>query len=399
MYLALLAVIYLSFISLGLPDTVLGSAWPLMHTELRVGIAHGGLVSMTISLMTVVSSLLSDRINQKLHAGIVTFVSTLMTAVALWGFSLCTRFWMLLLWAIPYGLGAGSVDAALNNYVAIHYKSSHMSWLHCMWGIGASLGPVLMGFALSRRLGWQGGYRLIAILQGCFTLVLVLSLRLWMPRKQDPDSGATAPGGHLRNALKMHGAVATLACFFCYSTLENCTGVWAASYLVQARGIDAMTAAKFASLFYLGITLGRALCGFIAMRLSDEAMIKAGSGIALAGILCILQPVSHSLALLGLVTVGLGCAPIYPSLIHLTPRRFGAENSQAMVGMQMASAYIGSTFFSPLFAFLAKLVGFGLYPYYLLAVLALMILMETRALSSSNTGRSIPASGPDGHLR
>lgn len=385
MYLALLAIIYLSFISLGLPDTVLGSAWPLMHTELGVGIAKGGLVSMTISLMTVVSSLLSDRINQKLHAGIVTFVSTLMTAVALWGFSLCTRFWMLLLWAIPYGLGAGSVDAALNNYVALHYKSSHMSWLHCMWGIGASLGPVLMGFALSRRLGWQGGYRLIAILQGCFTLALFFSLRLWVPRKQDPGAATSATGGHLRKALKMRGAVATLACFFCYSTLENCTGVWAASYLVQAREIDAVTAAKFASLFYLGITLGRALCGFIAMRLRDETMIRVGSAVALAGILCILQPVSDGLALLGLVTVGLGCAPIYPSIIHMTPRHFGAENSQAMVGLQMASAYIGSTFFSPFFALLAKLAGFGLYPYYLLLVLSVMILMETRALPSKST--------------
>ncbi len=385
MYLALLAIIYLSFISLGLPDTVLGSAWPLMHTELGVGIAKGGLVSMTISLMTVVSSLLSDRINQKLHAGIVTFVSTLMTAVALWGFSLCTRFWMLLLWAIPYGLGAGSVDAALNNYVALHYKSSHMSWLHCMWGIGASLGPVLMGFALSRRLGWQGGYRLIAILQGCFTLALFFSLRLWVPRKQDPGAATSATGGHLRKALKMRGAIATLACFFCYSTLENCTGVWAASYLVQAREIDAVTAAKFASLFYLGITLGRALCGFIAMRLRDETMIRVGSAVALAGILCILQPVSDGLALLGLVTVGLGCAPIYPSIIHMTPRHFGAENSQAMVGLQMASAYIGSTFFSPFFALLAKLAGFGLYPYYLLLVLSVMILMETRALPSKST--------------
>ena len=378
---ALLPVIYLAFVSLGLPDTVFGSAWPLMHVDLGVAISRGGLLTMTISLMTVISSLLSDWISQRFHAGIITTFSTMLTAIGLFGFSVSSSFWMMLLWAVPYGLGAGSVDAALNNYVALHYESSHMSWLHCMWDIGASLGPSIMGLALSRNLGWQGGYRLIALLQACFAATLLFFLKRWIPRSQEGSSPQGAATHHLRDAMQMRGAIATLLCFFCYSTLENCTGVWASSYLVQARGISPISAAKFASLFYLGITFGRAICGLIALRLSDATMIRMGPGCILAGLLCILQQYSDSLTLLGLIVVGLGCAPIYPSIIHMTPMHFGKENSQAMVGMQMAFAYIGSTFFSPLFAFLAKWTSFGLYPYYLLVVLLLMILMEKRALS------------------
>ena len=379
MYLALLAVIYLSFISLGLPDTVLGSAWPLMHTELGVGIAHGGLVSMTISLMTVVSSLLSDRINQKLHAGIVTFVSTLMTAVALWGFSLCTRFWMLLLWAIPYGLGAGSVDAALNNYVAIHYKSSHMSWLHCMWGIGASVGPWIMGRCLVSGMGWPAGYQIIGSMQAVLTLILLCSLPLWRQKEHSVSEDETRNVLSLKEAIALPGAKQILVAFLCYCGLEGTTGLWAASWLVTVKGFSATEAAGFAALFYLGITIGRALSGFISDSTGDVNMIRLGQGITLLGILLLILGPSPVLYKTGLTLIGLGCAPIYPSIIHSTPDRFGKENSQSLVGIQMAAAYVGSMFVPKGFGLLSDWAGMHWYSAYLLFFLVLMTVMTEHA--------------------
>ena len=369
----LLPVIYLAFISLGLPDALLGSAWPSMYTELGASLSWAGIVSMIISVGTIVSALCSERLNLRLGTGGVTFLSVLLTAVALLGFSLSTSFWQLCLWAVPYGLGAGSVDAALNNYVALHYESRHMSWLHCMWGVGASIGPVIMGRALAGGT-WQGGYRTIALLQFALTAVLLLSLRLWK-RPQANVEGADFKPHPIPELLRRPGVPQVLLCFFCYCALEATAGMWAASYCTLVRGIDAETAARWASLFYVGITIGRGVCGFLTMKISDQNMIRLGQALIAAGVVLILAPLGQGTLFAGLITVGLGCAPIYPSIIHETPVNFGRDVSMSMTGLQMATAYVGSCLMPPLFGLLAQYVTPTLYPWFLAVILALMFVM------------------------
>lgn len=386
----LLPVIYLAFISLGLPDALLGAAWPTMYPQLGAGVSWAGGVAMIISAGTIVSSLASDWLNSKLGTGKVTALSVGTTAVALFGFSTCTQFWQLCLWAIPYGLGAGSVDAALNNYVALHYESRHMSWLHCMWGIGAAGGPVIMGWALAGST-WQNGYRTVSILQFILTAVLVFSLPLW---KTPADAGAgeafTPEHRTIPQLLKIPGVPEVLCCFAFYCGVEGVAGMWAASYCTLVRGLDAATAASWASLFYLGITIGRFLSGFLTMKFSDQQMIRLGQVIIAVGIVLLLLP-GNALLLAGLVTIGLGCAPIYPCIIHETPSNFGKNLSMSMTGLQMAAAYTGGTFLSPLFGVLAQNITMKLYPFALLVMLVLMIVLseqlhkKTAAKRAGNT--------------
>ena len=371
----LLAVIYVSFISLGLPDSLLGAAWPSIYQGLRVPVSYSGVIFCIISVGTVISSLQSDRLTRKFGAGGVTAISVAMTAAALFGFSASNSFWALCLWAIPYGLGAGSVDTALNNYVALHFASRHMSWLHCMWGIGASVGPYIMGAALTRGAGWQMGYRIISGMQVVLTIMIVLSLPLWKA-KTTADAGeqeaAPAKALTLKQIFRIPGVKEVLVTFFCYCSLEQTTSLWASSYLVLNRGISPETAASFASLFFLGITAGRALCGFLTLKLNDAQMVRMGLGLIAVGVVLLLLPLGETAALAGLLLVGFGCAPIYPSLIHATPGRFGAENSQAIIGVQMASAYIGNCLMPPLFGVIANHTTIAIFPYYLLVILILM---------------------------
>ena len=378
MYSILLVIIYLAFISLGLPDSLLGSAWPVMYGQLNVPIAYAGIVSMIISGGTIVSSLLSDRLTRKLETGLVTAISVLMTAVALFGFSISDSFIMLCLWAIPYGLGAGAVDAALNNYVALYYASRHMSWLHCFWGVGAAISPYIMGYHLTGGYGWHSGYRSVAIIQIILTAFLFVSLPIWKRRNtpacstENQDKALSLP-----QALNIKGVKLILLTFFSYCAIEATTGLWASSYLVEFRGIDSQIAATFASLFYLGITFGRFLNGFIADRFQDKYLIRWGIIVVLSGIVLVGLPVGNNItALAGLIMVGLGCAPVYPSIIHSTPSNFGEENSQAIIGIQMASAYAGSTFMPPAFGFIADKISIGLYPLFLLLFTILMLLMS-----------------------
>ncbi|MCI8328994.1 MAG: MFS transporter [Oscillibacter sp.] len=386
----LLAVIYLSFISLGLPDALLGAAWPSMYGGFHVPVSYAGLISMIIALGTVVSSLQSDRLTRAWGAGRVTAASVGLTALALAGFSFSGTFWQLCLWAVPYGLGAGSVDAALNNYVALHYASRHMSWLHCMWGVGASLGPYLMGCALTGGLGWAMGYRWISLLQVGLTAVLIGTLRLWRMHPEQGAEGETGSGQALRlgQVFRIPGVKAVAACFFCYCALEQTAGLWASSYLTLRRGVPAETAAGFASLFFLGITAGRGLSGFLTLALSDRQMVRLGQGLAGVGVCALLLPLGTPAALAGLILLGLGCAPIYPCLIHATPERFGAGNSQAVIGVQMASAYVGTCLMPPLFGLLASRVSPALFPVYLLAVLVGMAAAHEALLSIA--GRNAP---------
>ena len=410
----LLIVIYLSFISLGLPDSLLGAAWPSMQPEFGVPVSWAGPVSMTIAAGTIVSSLLSDRLTRKLGAGKVTAVSVGMTAAALFGFSLSHSYPELFLWAVPYGLGAGGIDAALNNYVALHYESRHMSWLHCFWGVGASIGPAIMGLAITGGLHWNGGYRIISILQILLTVVIIRSLPLWKERsmlyedrsalREDRSAGKPGSAGSsdgtnaadvsgkagpeetekkdrplsLEEILRIPGTKAVMLCFFCYCAVEQTTGLWAGTYLVQHWGVNAAQAASLSGLFFLGITAGRAVSGFATRRFSDDQLVRIGQGILLAGILMILLPVRRELAMAGFIAAGLGCAPVYPSLIHATPGNFGAERSQAIIGVQMASAYVGTCLMPPLFGLLAGRISISLLPFWLLALLTVMFFSHER---------------------
>ena len=375
----LLVIIYLAFISLGLPDALLGAAWPSMYPQFDVPVSYAGIISMIIALGTVVSSLQSDRLTQKLGTGKVTALSVLMTAMALFGFATSHSFGMLCLWAIPYGLGAGSVDASLNNYVALHYESRHMSWLHCMWGIGASAGPYIMGYALTAGWGWNSGYHIIAVLQIVLTAILLCSLPLWKQRPAEvlqDGKVQNVKALSIREVLQLAGAREILVCFFCYCALEQTTGLWASSYLTLHKGVSADTAASFASMFYLGITVGRALSGFLTMKLNDVQMIRLGEVIIGIGVLVMLLPFGQSLSLAGLILIGLGCAPVYPCVIHSTPAHFGADKSQAIIGIQMACAYVGTCLMPPVFGLIANHITVALLPVYLLIILVLMVIMH-----------------------
>lgn len=371
----LLAVIYLSFISLGLPDSLLGAAWPSMYPGFGVPVSYSGVIFCIISVGTVISSLQSDRLTRRLGAGWVTAISVGMTAAALFGFSVSNSFWALCLWAIPYGLGAGSVDAALNNYVALHFASRHMSWLHCMWGIGASVGPYIMGAALATSAGWHMGYRIISLIQIVLTAIILLSLPLWKTasaKEKAEQADTPAQALTLKQIFRIPGVKAVLITFFCYCSLEQTTSLWASSYLVLAKGIAPETAAGFASLFFIGITAGRALCGFLTLKWNDTQMVRIGVVTIALGVAAMLLPLGETVTLAGLTLIGLGCAPIYPSIIHSTPAHFGADRSQAIIGVQMASAYIGNCLMPPLFGMIANHTTISIFPYYLLVILVVM---------------------------
>lgn len=372
----LLGIIYLSFISLGLPDALLGAGWPNMYPEFQVPVSYAGMISMIIALGTIISSLQSDRLTRKFGTGKVTAVSVGITALALWGFSISHSFILLCLWAIPYGLGAGSVDASLNNYVALHYASKHMSWLHCMWGIGATLGPYIMGAVLTGGTTWNTGYRIISVLQIVLTAVLTFSLPKWKKQNTLFEETTSEKVLSLKEILAIPGAKAIMVCFFCYCAVEQTTMLWASSYLNLAKGVDARTAASFAGMFCIGITIGRGINGFIAMKLKDRQMIRMGQAIILTGIIIMIFPFGQAVSLIGFSLIGLGCAPIYPCIIHSTPEYFGAERSQAIIGVQMASAYIGTCLMPPLFGLIANHISIRLLPLYLLILLVLMVYMR-----------------------
>lgn len=381
MYSFLLAIIYLAFISLGLPDSLVGAGWPVMHRDLGVPVSFAGIVTFIIAGGTIVASLASERLTRRFGAGRVTGISIALTAAALFGFSFASQFWMLLAWAIPYGLGAGAVDAALNNYVALHYAASHMNWLHSFWGVGASISPFVMSHALTSSLGWPGAYRVIGAIQVVVMLAVLASLPLWRGRRAvGPDAveGAAPDGGHvpLGRAMAIPGVKLVLAAFLAYCALESTTMLWAASYLVAERGTAAPTAAALASLFLLGITAGRMLAGFFADRVGDVMLIRGGLLLVLLGAIVLALPFLPSWAsLTGLAIAGLGAAPVYPAIIHSTPTNFGATNSQAIIGIQMAAAYTGSTLAPPAFGFLSEVTGMGLLPAFigLLAIVALVM--------------------------
>ena len=380
MFSVLLPIIYIAFISLGLPDSLLGSAWPSIYPQFAVPVSYAGIVSMIISCCTVVSSLLSDRLTSRFGAGKVTAISVMMTALALLGFSVSGSFIMLCLFAVPYGLGAGSVDAALNNYVALHYASRHMSWLHCMWGVGTTVGPLIMGAALTSGQGWSMGYRYVGLIQVVISAGLLLSLSLW--KRADSEVEVEKEASHkvlsLREIVRIPGAKEVMLSFFCYCGYEQTALLWGSSFLVGAASIDAEQAATLASLFCIGITVGRGVSGFITYKLDDNGMIRLGECIAALGALMMLIPLGAWSKMAGLIILGLGCAPIYPSIIHSTPAHFGADRSQAIIGVQMASSYVGTTLMPPIFGLIANHISVSLMPVFILVLLVLGAVMYAR---------------------
>ncbi len=388
MYSFLLALIYLAFISLGLPDSLLGSGWPVMHAELGVSVSFMGIVSMVISGGTILSSLLSDRLTHRLGTRIVTVVSVFLTVVALFGFSISTRFRMLIAFAVPYGLGAGAIDAALNNYVALHYKAKHMSWLHCFWGVGTIVSPFIMGYALTHST-WNAGYRIVGLIQLAIAVLLLVTLPVWKIHADATETAGRRVG--LRAALRIKGVPFLLLGFFAYCSAETTTMQWASTYFVEVKHLPAERAATLAALFYIGITAGRFLSGFLTEKLGDRGMIRLGAGVLACGIAALLLPVqSYYLAFAAFLVIGLGCAPIYPCIIHSTPANFGAESSGAIIGIQMASAYVGSTFVPPLFGLMGKALGFSILPVYLAVFAALMLVMTELTFRTTGAARKEP---------
>lgn len=381
----LIAIIYLAFISLGLPDAVFGGSWPTMYQEFGVPVSYAGIVTVIISIGTIISSLQSDRMTYKFGTGKVTAASVAMTAVALFGFSSSHSFVELCLWAIPYGLGAGGVDASLNNYVAVHYSSRIMSWLHCMWGVGAMTGPYILGFVLTGGGIWNEGYRLISILQFVLTGVLVISLPIWKKREtvvNEHGEEVPAQALSMKEILSITGAKEIMIAFFCYCALEQTAGLWASSYMVLHKGVAEEVAASYASMFYIGITVGRFVSGFITAKLNDKQMIRLGMSILAIGVIVLFLPLSEYISLTGFVLVGIGCAPIYPCIIHSTPDIFGADKSQAIVGVQMASAYLGSLLMPTVFGVIANHITVALLPMYLCVIFVVMFLMYERLVKN-----------------
>lgn len=372
----LLIIIYIAAVSLGLPDSLLGAGWPSMHLDLEGMISWAGIISMVISAGTIVSSLYSYRVIKKFGIGKVTVASVAITALALMGFSMSRNFIHLCLWAVPYGLGAGCVDVALNNYVAIHYQSRHMSWLHCLWGVGAAIGPLIMGKCLSGGLKWTAGYQITGILQIILTTVLFCVLSFW--EKTDLKMKEKRRRGRfltVKEVLRLPGAKAVMTAFFCYSALESTAGLWAGAYMVFFKGIDAGTAASWTALFYLGMVSGRFLVGFITDYIGDKNMIRIGQIVAVAGLACLILQENAYLLQMGMMLLGFGLAPIYPSLLHATPAQFGEEKSQIIMGVQMAFAYAGSIIMPFLLGEIAEFATIRIYPVYLLILLILLFVM------------------------
>jgi len=372
----LLIIIYLAFISLGLPDSMLGAAWPAAYAQLGAPVSYAGFVSISITIGTVISSLVSVRVIRRFGTGGVTAACVLLTASALFAISFTHSFVVLMLLAIPLGLGGGAIDAALNNYVALHYKASHMSFLHSFWGVGATISPLIMSHFLKQNGNWQGGYRFVSNLQFSLALIMMLTLPLW--GKVSHASPDELLGGPIeidnRAAIKKRGAVFAVLSFFFYCAAESSVGLWVATFFVSVRGIDPSVAASWGSLFFFGIMGGRMISGLLAVRVKERVLLTAGIIFAIAGALLLALPLTQVLSLAGLLLFGFGCAPVFPNLIHITPRRFGAAYSQAIIGLQMAAAYLGSTLIPPLVGWIGQDYGFTGLPYFLLICLAMLYL-------------------------
>ncbi|MDY3929942.1 MAG: MFS transporter [Clostridia bacterium] len=381
----LLIIIYLAFIGMGLPDSMLGAAWPTMYPELEISVSFAGVISFIIAIGTIISALCADRLIAKFGTAKVTVFSIALSTLSLFGFSVASKFWMLCVFALPYGLAAGSIDSGLNNFAALHYKSRQLSWLHCAWGIGAIIGPYILGFVLSSGSGWRASYRILTLIMLILFIAVMVSLPLWKKGNGNTDLEETATHIPLKKLIRLPGVKEAMLAFFCYCALEQTVMLWAGSYMVLNNNISTDAAARMASLFFIGITVGRAICGFLTIKFSDDTLIRTGYGIIGAGILAMLLPLGNFCTFVGLILIGLGCAPVYPCTIHATPLHFGKDRSQSVISIQLASAYTGICLMPPLFGLIAGKFGVFLMPLYLTAILTLMIIMHTRILKLTET--------------
>ena len=361
-----MAVIYLAFVSLGLPDSLLGSAWPTMQAEMGVPSSYAGYVSMTIAFMTIISSLVSPWLIRRFETKWIVNVSIALTAIGLVGFSYSDQYWMLFLFALPYGLGAGSIDSALNHYVANYYSSRVMNFLHCFYGLGAVISPNIMALAL-KYAHWNEGYRWTAFIQIGILVVCILSLPLWKANVQADDNAEGSAG--IGDALKVPGVVLTLIAFFSYCAGEATCFLWTSSYFAGTKeGISREMIASFGSLIFGGLMLGRLIAGFVSNKFGDKKMIRIGIAVEAIGILLVLIPSSgYYIAVIGFLLIGTGMGPIYPAIQHMAPNNFGRRYSASVIGLQMASAYIGSTFMPTVFGLIQQNAGIGIMPVYLMA--------------------------------
>jgi fucose permease len=397
-----LIVIYAAFISLGLPDGLLGVAWPIMQPQFAVSLGSAGIVSMVVSGCTIISSLMSGRMTKKLGTGLLTLISVILTAIALFGYSLAPGFLWLIVLAIPLGLGAGSVDAALNAYVAANYESHHMSWLHSFWGVGAMLGPVIMSRTISLNDSWRQGYLIVSICQAALILLLAVTLPIWNrvasarreSEQQFDHAGAKTPDGNndlilnrpeddisadqpdnltIFGATKIRGVKLAMATFFFYCGIETTLGLWGSTYLIQDRGFEPARAAALVSIYYGSITAGRFISGFLTMRMSNRRLIRIGELIILVGVIVMLLPLPSVFAPISFFLIGFGCAPVFPCMIHETPAHFGRKHAPFIMGLQMASAYTGITLLPPLLGQVANAWSIVLLPFFLLAYISAML--------------------------
>jgi fucose permease len=375
-----LIIIYLAFISLGLPDSLLGVSWPLIQSELGAPLETAGWLFMTIAAGTIISSLATGAVLKRFGTGMVTFVSVFMTAGALLGFHFAPSIFWLFICAIPLGLGAGAVDAGINNYVATHYQAHHMSWLHCFWGVGATMGPVIMAQFITGQQSWRSGYLAIAGLQFALVVILFFSLPLWNKIAGDApkEPETTRPEHDTQKPLQISGVKLTLVAFLFYCGAEAAVGLWGSSFLIKMKDLSVDTAAKYVSFYYAGITIGRFITGFITLKINSTTLIRGGQIIALAGAVLLFLPLPSTFLLAGFILVGLGLAPIFPCMLQETPTRFGEKHSQTIMGYQMAVAYTGSTFLPPLLGFFAARSTIGIFPFVIAGFIAIMLLGSER---------------------
>lgn len=379
----LLVIIYLAFISLGLPDSLLGAAWPVMQSDLGVPLETAGFLFMMIAGGTIISSLVSGKVLKRFGTSKVTFVSVFMTAGALLGFQFAPSIAWLVLCAIPLGLGAGAVDTGLNDYVATNYKAHHMSWLHCFWGVGATLGPVIMAQFISEGTSWRNGYLTISGIQFALVLILLITLPLWKRVTHNNNAASneimeTNAVRHEENnelkPLQVKGVKLALASFLFYCGVEATMGLWGSSFLVNVKGLSAAAAAQWVSLYYAGITVGRFITGFITFKMTNRALIRSGQLIAAVGAIILFLPLPSIFSLVGFIIIGLGLAPIFPCMLHETPTHFGKKHSQSIMGYQMAVAYTGTTFLPPMLGFISSYFTIGIFPVCILIFAAAMLL-------------------------
>ena len=371
----LLIIIYAVFIGLGLPDSVFGSAWPAIYPDIGASISHANYVTMLISLSTVLASVFSTKLINKFGVGLVTAVSVCLTAIALLGFVFATSIWWFCYSAIPLGIGAGAIDSALNNYVATHYKPKHMNFLHGFYGVGVSLSPFIMSFALAKNNDWSLGFEIIFYIQLFLALISCLALPLWKKTSKKQESEQTNPKTlTLREMLKMPAVTTSWIVYFCSIGLEFTCGIWGCTFLVEAELLSESTAAEILTFYYLGITISRLISGVITSFLSQKKLVYIGYGIVAIALVSLFLPLPPLAKGVSLFLIGFGNGPTFPNLAYLTPVYFGKERSQSVFGTQMATCNLGILIMPPIFGLIADFVSIKLFPIFLSVLYVLMVI-------------------------